>query len=357
MYVKDNKVMFSSVDMNFVKKFGIMEATEMVLDFKNTNPLPFIYDTYQLASLLCCNRKDLFSTVKNCDNMYLPIALKKKNGNIRQIFAPTSTLKRYQRLILADILEELPVSEYATAYRQGSRISHNALPHCNKKYLLKLDITSFFNSIDFEQVYSTVFNSKNFPKNIGVMLTRLCCRDGVLPQGAPTSPAISNLVMKFFDDTMGKWCKERGISYTRYCDDMTFSSDAPLYIAYTKAKAMLEAMGFELNEKKTHFSTNAGRQTVTGLVVNEKVSVSKEYKRKLRQDVYYAVRYGLEDAVRFAGKTDFLRDDRVLIESYYYHLAGRINFVLQIEPDNQYFKEALKRLEEKPEVLALPKNY
>ena len=90
--------------------------------------------------------------------------------------------------------------------------------------------------------------------------------------------------MRNFDNNIGKWCAARGIAYTRYCDDMTFSSDRPLFAVYQKAKSMLEAMGFELNERKTRFVTRANRQSVTGLTVNEKVSVSGDYKRGRRQE-------------------------------------------------------------------------
>lgn len=142
--------------------------------------------------------------------------------------------------------------------------------------MLKLDIADFFGSIRFDQVYSAAFNTRYFPRQIGVMLATLCCRKDALPQGAPTSPALSNVVMRHFDQSIGRWCERRGISYTRYCDDMTFSSDKPLFVVYQKAKTILEEMGFELNEKKTRFVTNANRQSVTGLTVNEKVAVSGE---------------------------------------------------------------------------------
>ena len=118
-----------------------------------------------------------------------------------------------------------------------------------------------------------------------------------LPQGAPTSPALSNLVMRNFDTNMARWCQRRAIVYTQYCDDLTFSADRPLFAVYSKAKNMLAEMGFDLNEAKTHFITNAGRQSVTGLTVNEKVSVPAGYKRSLRQEVYYALRFGLADGI------------------------------------------------------------
>ena len=151
--------------------------------------------------------------------------------------------------------------------------------------------------------------------------------------------------MKNFDDIIGNWCKERNIAYTRYCDDLTFSADAPLYNVYIKVKNMLEKRGFEINQSKTKFVTNASSQRVTGLTVNEKVSIPSDYKRSLRQEVYYVLKFGLPDAILKGKRHDFINNDKLRITSYYNHLKGRINYVLQIEPQNKWFSEALKRLD------------
>ncbi len=346
MIIRRDSVEFSDADKHFTEKFGIERATDMVLDFACTNRHPFIYDTYQLSAFLGLGRKTLFDMSKNTGKYYHELVLAKKNGGVRVINAPASSLKRVQRKILDGILSHFPVSEYATAYRANGNLVKNASVHCGKKYLLKLDISDFFGSIQFYMVQSTVFNTYFFPKQIGYMLTSLCCVDGVLPQGAPTSPCLSNLVLRHFDRVMGAWCKKSGIDYTRYCDDITFSGNEPLYKAYVKAKAMLEDMGLYLNEKKTRFITNASRQIVTGLTVNEKVSVSADYKRKLRQDVYYALKFGLENSVIYSGKSEFIEDNHVNAEKYYCHLVGRISYVLQIEPDNEYFFRVLQKLQE-----------
>ena len=345
MIIDGTKVIFQSEDFNFVKKFGLLEAADMVLNYRTLNGLPFIYDSYQLAAFLGLRYEKMFRLVKSeFKGSYKQITIKKKNGGDRTIHAPDYTLLFVQQKINNEILVKLPVSKYATAYKKGARLTGNAEPHVGKRYLLKLDITDFFGSIRFEQVYSAAFNTKYFPKFVGVMLTKFCCLNGVLPQGAPTSPALSNLVMKNFDDSIGSWCEKRGISYTRYCDDMTFSSDNPLYAVYSKAKYMLQNMGFELNERKTHFITNASRQTVTGLTVNEKVTVSREYKRSLRQELHYVFKYGAIDAFRHIYREKYLYSRHLHTISYLYSLLGRTRFVLSVEPDNEYFKTALQKL-------------
>lgn len=351
MKTNGDTVSFEQCDMAFVKKFGIAEATDMVLNFKASNRLPFIYDTFQLAGFLGGGRKALFYYAKNADREYRPIVIKKKNGQPRKLYAPSSDLRLYQSKIRRHILAKLPVSAYATAYTKGSTLMNNVAPHVGKRYLLKLDITDFFGNIRFFQVYSAAFNTNYFPKQIGVMLTALCCREDVLPQGAPTSPALSNLVMRNFDNSIGKWCDNHGISYTRYCDDMTFSSDRPLFAVCQKVRSMLEETGFELNEKKTRFVTNAMRQSVTGLTVNEKVSVSSDYKRKLRQEVHYALKFGLSDSIKHANMIEFIDDNEPDEDRYLSHLIGKLNFVLHIEPDNQWFKNALEKVKKKFDVL------
>lgn len=344
MRIVKNKIIFEHSDKAFLQKVGAVNAAEMVLDYKTVNATPFIYDTDQLSRFFTLGKKDLFSLLRNVDAAYRPISLQKKNGKYRQIYAPNDCLKHCQKRILQEILTKLPVSEYATAYRKGATLLQNASPHVGKRYILKLDITDFFGSICFEQVYSAAFHTGYYPKQIGVLFTRLCCRKNTLPQGAPTSPALSNLVMRNFDNSIGKWCKKRGIAYTRYCDDMTFSADTPLFAVYQKAKGMLNEMGFSLNAQKTHFLTNAGRQSVTGLCVNEKVAVPRDYKRKLRQEVYYALKFGAAESVWHADRKAFMTGDVPNAEAYYNHLLGRVGFVLQIEPENAWFQAAFEQL-------------
>ena len=124
---------------------------------------------------------------------------------------------------------------------------------------------------------------------------------------------------------------------------MTFSADVPLGFVYHKVRTLLEDMGYSLNEQKTRFVSCAGRQSVTGLTVNEKVSVPRDYKRRLRQEVYYTLKFGAEGSLARAGRQDFAAEPR----RYEQHLLGQVQYVLQIEPDNRWFRQAAKRLREK----------
>ncbi len=349
MFYENGEIHFSNEDMFFLEKFGIKEATDMVLDFYSTNDTPFIYDTYQLASFCGLPRKLLFLMTKKIPDYYFESRIPKRDGSFRELLIPNTMLKCIQHKILSDILEKLKPSKYATAYKKKANIKSNATPHIGKKYLLKMDISDFFGSIRFDHVYSAVFNTRRFPKQIGVMLTELCCYKDYLPQGAPTSPAISNLVMKNFDNNIGAWCDKNGISYTRYCDDLTFSSDKPLSNVFVKVSKMLDEMGFELNQKKTCFVTNHSRLSVTGLTVNSKLSVAKDYKRKLRQELYFGFKYGFEGAVSRTKHPEFFdENNHFMHESYYNSLLGRVRYILSVEPQNSEFKEALRQLKQYP---------
>lgn len=356
MIVKGDNVTFEQCDMNFVTKHGFIHAAEMALEFKSKYNHPFICDTDQLAGFFGRPTGKVFHTVRNSDSMYNSVSIPKKSGGYRELNVPNSNLKFYQRKILHGILTYFPISKYATAYRNGATLAHNASPHIGHKYLLKLDITDFFGSITFAQVYSAAFNTKYFPKQIGTMLTTLCCNDDVLPQGAPTSPALSNIVLKNFDDTFGAWCEKTGFSYTRYCDDITVSGNEKLYPAFRKAKSKLESMGFEINKKKTHFITNANRQSVTGITVNEKLSISSDYKRKLRQEIYYVLKFGAENVIKRNNLTEYITDNTIDCERYEQHLLGKINYVLSIEKNNSWFADAKFNLQNERQYYAARKR-
>lgn len=344
MHIRGDNVVFFESDMNFVKKFGLIGATNMVLDYITVNKTPFIYDTYQLSDFFGIKSALLFRLVRNTDKYYYIGSIPKTDGTQRQLQSPFTVIKEIQTHILKYILNEIPVSEHATAYKKGAKLVDNASPHVNKKYILKMDITDFFSSINFTKVYSAVFNTSRYPKQIGAILTTLCCYREYLPQGAPTSPAISNIVMKRFDDYIGDWCKKRGVSYTRYCDDMTFSADKPLYHVYKKVSGVLAEMGFEVNKRKTHFISSSGRQTVTGLTVNSKVSVPKQSRKQLRQELYYVMKFGIRDALLHSGKDDFIIDGIPDLDRYRNYLVGKISYVLQTDPENEWFRNALKTI-------------
>lgn len=277
---------------------------------------------------------------KNYYRNYHRVVLKKpQSAKIRVLTVPNGFLKTVQRRILNRILHQLPVSSYATAYQKGKSLRDNALPHVNKEMVVKLDIAQFFDHINGDMVFG-VMQQLKFSECATVLLTHLCIYQDKLPQGAPTSPYLANLVMRHFDEKIGAWCSERSIQYTRYCDDMTFSGtrDAIMQshlISYVRKK--LYPLGFSLNEQKTAMISDAQQQRVTGVVVNDKAAIPRTLRRKLRQEVYYCCQYGVSESLRHRG-------DDTDPTAYLHRLLGRIAYAKQIDPTDQEMQNLFTRV-------------
>lgn len=276
----------------------------------------------------------LYSCSNAPEAHYYPLTIAKQNGGHRKLLVPDPLLKGIQQAILRNVLERQPVSPYAMAYHKGAAIRKNAIVHQGKPMVLKLDIADFFSSVLISDVLSACFSSGNFLPQTGMLLAGLCCYRGYLPQGAPTSPAISNLVMASFDAWLGDWCKEQQITYTRYSDDLIFSGDFDAGLVRRRVEGALQARGFLLNHKKTRLLRAGQQQLVTGVVVNEKLQVPRSYRRAVRQALYYCQRYGVRShlAHQLQLPEDIIEDGQV--KAYLHTLLGKINFILQIQPQD-----------------------
>lgn len=274
--------------------------------------------------------KILYSISNRVERNYKVYKIKKHNGNYRTIYSPNNQLKIIQKNVLKNILNHRSISKYAKAYHRGISLKDNASPHLNQNKILKLDIIDFFESIEYPAIYSSCFNEAYFPKTIGHLLTYLCTYESRLPQGAPTSSYISNLVMKDFDEELGKWCEEHNINYTRYSDDMTFSGDFNPSEVIQKVRKMLYKLNLKINNQKIHVISNSQQQNVTGIVVNNKIQVSSKYRNQIRQSIYYIKKYGLKEHLT---KLNYPNTPTKYINS----LKGKINYVLSIDHNNQEF--------------------
>lgn len=274
----------------------------------------------------------LYTVSNQIETHYHPVVISKKSGGRRKLLVPDALLRTIQRNLLHHVLEEFQISEFACAYKKGTSIVDNARPHVGAKLVLKLDIQDFFDQITWILVYQNAFPGTHFPPAIRKMLTEFCCVRDRLPQGAPTSPTVSNLVMRPFDVHMGEWCREREIRYTRYCDDLTFSGAFAPEEVIRKVRGFLQVYGFELNRKKTRVLSRGNAQSVTGIVVNEKAQVSRAYRRKLRQEVYLFDRYGIKTA---EGPKNDERERR--------RLLGKMRYVLSVNPEDVWFGNMYKK--------------
>ena len=296
----------------------------------------------ELSSLerdLGIGAKTLYAVSNNISKHYHKVKLPKKGGGYRNLSVPDEVLKSIQRQISEVLLIHMPVSRYAKAYRFGSSTLRNAKHHVGKQVVLKLDILHFFDSIRYSAVKDKAFPEAIYAEPLRILLTMLCYHKDALPQGAPSSPAITNTILYEFDELVGHWCRERNVAYTRYCDDMTFSGDFDPAEVVRFVRLELRKMGFLLNEQKTRIQRPGQQQTVTGIVVNEKLSIPTDYRRKLRQELYYCRKFGIQEHLQKIGL-------EIPEDTYRMQLLGKVNYVLQVQPDDRDMLEARKRLQQ-----------
>lgn len=251
------------------------------------------------------------------DQRYESFDIPKKRGGYRKISAPNSKLKLVQQR-LANILQNC-VEELNKSKRINDHISHgfkrkrsiltNAKKHRNRRYVFNIDLNDFFGSINFGRVRGFFIKDTNFKlePNIATILAQICCHDHSLPQGAPTSPVISNLIGHILDIHLVKLASTNGCSYTRYADDITFSTNKrnfPENIAKQEninihdwapghdLDQLIKISGFTVNPTKTRMQYCDSRQEVTGLIVNKKINVRSDYRHTVRAMVHHLFTHG-----------------------------------------------------------------
>ena len=276
--------------------------------------------------------KTLYAVSNSLSRHYRMVSIPKKTGGARNLMVPDTALKTIQRRISDVLLAHMPVSSYATAYRFGTCTLRNAAVHVGKPVVLKLDIYHFFDSIPYSLVKEKAFPAHIYAEQIRTLLTMLCYHKDVLPQGAPSSPAIVNIILADFDERIGRWCTQRGIAYTRYCDDLTFSGDFDPKEVIKFVVAQLKSLGLLLNTNKTRVQRQGQQQLVTGVIVNEKPGVPAIYRRQLRQEMHYCQKFGVGEHLKFLGQG-------ISEEAYLRQLLGKVNYVLHIVPDCEEFQQ------------------
>ena len=268
----------------------VISSNKMQLKLLGLPPI----DTLEDFSLHTHLSKGLiYRLSKFSDKNYLTYELPKKTGGSRIIAQPSAELKAVQSWILRHILDKLVVSPACKGFEQNTSILDNAKPHVGALALMCLDLEDFFPSIKINQVWS-VFHVLGYNKRIAAVLASLCTYKGSLPQGSPASPKLSNLVSLRLDARLLGYVGIRGIIYTRYADDLSFSSLSypQLAKAYSFIRRIIESEGFSLNNNKTRFSGAARQHKITGLIVNDKqAGIGRVWLRKIRSEINYICRH------------------------------------------------------------------
>ncbi|MDR2970614.1 MAG: reverse transcriptase family protein, partial [Bacteroidales bacterium] len=217
----------------------------------------------------------------------------------------------------------------------------NAEVHTGKKHVLNIDLKDFFPSISARRI-KALFSSPyfNYNEQIATALTLLTTYQAKLPTGAPTSPVLSNFVCLELDADLRSFCQENQLQFTRYADDLTFSSNTLIpQDTIQNIKQIIQKHGFEINEKKLRLQSSFRKQTVTGLTVNEKVNVDRKLLKKIRAMLHDLTTNGIEAATRrhFNLKEAATTKQRGI---FIYRLEGYINFVGQVRGkyDTVYLK-------------------
>ena len=278
-----------------------------------------------------------YSNYNSPQNAYKEKEIKKKNGGTRIIYAPNKQLKLIQKRI-AEILNELYTPKFIThGYTKGRSIVSNATAHKNKTCVLNIDLKDFFDTIHIGRVIG-LFKSKPFCFNTDIAnkLAYLVCYKRRLPQGAPTSPIISNFICRRLDNDLIKLTSKYKTVCTRYCDDITISTDfnslPPSILTYqdnhyfigAELESVIRGNDFLLNYDKLRCQLKRNRQTVTGLVVNKKVNIQKSKYRHFRAIMHSVEKNGLKET---AERNEFFnKDGEGDIETFKRYLRGTIEY-------------------------------
>lgn len=244
---------------------------------------------------------------------YRTFEIPKASGKQRVIRAPRTMMKMVQYFLLDYVLKSLPVHQAATAYSTGCSNRKNAELHLRQTYIANIDVSDFFPSLSTAVVARQLIGA-GLKHNTAVAIARLCSYKGGLPQGAPTSAALSNIVLFNFDQLMSEYASRRGVRYTRYADDISFSGPDPniLKDAVCAAKKQLANIGLSINESKTRVFGPSSRKVVTGVVVNEWPQPSRMQRRNLRATLHQAALH----PERFADKYRVLQGKAAYMLSF-----------------------------------------
>lgn len=347
----------STENIEYVRlAFNKMKSKEEFVELLNYvneiiwNKKAFRYDLSQINRL---------SILKLRSSYYKQFELRKKAGGMRVIHAPIRTLKNVQKAINLIFQAICNIHPSASGFLPGKSIADNAHFHVGKNYVLNIDLKDFFPAITqfkvFRELHRPPFNlSKETGKvHLASLIANLCCHNidvkrfvneqwvtinkSVLPQGAPTSPVLSNIICYNLDLNLNELATKMGLVYSRYADDITFSS---YHNVYESDGSFLHGLyqiilkeGFQVNESKFRLQKKAYKQTVTGLVVNEKVNVPSRYVKKIRMWLYWWEHYGYEKATEYF-TSSYLKDKNNANEKLpkiYTVIDGKLNYLKMVK--------------------------
>ncbi|MCH5050924.1 TIR domain-containing protein [Pectobacterium aquaticum] len=301
-----------------------------------------------IANLLEIPAGQLLYILYHKKDNYRTFEIKKKSGKNRIINAPIGGLSIIQERLKPIIEYFYRPKKSAHGFIKGKSIITNASMHTKKKFVVNIDLENYFESITFARVYG-IFKSKpfNFSHPAATVLAQLCTHNGKLPQGACTSPVLANLASTSLDKQLTQLAGRKNISYSRYADDITFSfnqakvidiieknEDGSYEISET-INNIISKNGFKINHEKFRVQTRNTRQSVTGLVVNDKVNIDRKYIRITRSMIHRWKDDKVKYALLFATEKGYqTKDNNQAIEIFRNHIYGRLSFINMVRGEN-----------------------
>ena len=326
----------------------------------------------ELASYLGYQYKDLIYNlfVLPPDKRYKQFQIPKRNGGLRDIVAPSSGIKSIQRKLATILLDMYKRKFCVHGYVKDRNIITNANVHKNKRIVINLDLENFFPSINFGRVRGLFLNPPfSCREEIATVLAQICCFEGHLPQGAPTSPIISNYVCRRLDNELLKFARRYRLDYSRYADDITFSTNlrgVPTGVGVISDKklvlsenliSIIRSNGFDINYEKVRYAFSTSRQEVTGLIVNRGVNVHRTYVKRIRAMIHAWEKYGLTAAANehFAIYNYKHRTPESPELTFKLELQGMMGFLAQVKGENnQVYAKLFNKIELLDKNISLP---
>lgn len=321
LYLRNLSEALSDVTLNTEERDLCLNYASRLL----SNNLPVIFDLKHLSLLLGLTAENLSKYLYlPSEKIYKSYDIPKKNFGYRSLQIPCLQLKYIQRWILDNILYNIPLSEHSTGFNRRCSILKNARMHLGSQCVINMDLEGFFPSIKYKTIFR-IFYQYGYSKKVSYILARLCTIDSALPQGSPASPYLANLACLQLDKRIHSLCQKFKANYSRYADDITISGRSNITKLLPTIESIILNEHFKINKNKTRIAFTHQHQEVTGLTINNnKITVSKKFKKDLKQTIYYCLKYGPYD------HQAHINDEHAFFKE---HLYGKIYFLKSIEPD------------------------
>jgi RNA-directed DNA polymerase len=251
--------------------------------------LPVIQTLDDFSLITHISKYTIYQLSEKSDFYYCTYSILKKSGKPRIICQPSRKLKGFQSWILVNILDKTKVSNSCKGFEKKSSTLDNALPHKGANTILTLDLKDFFPNITSKQVFN-IFKTLGYNDLISTIFTNICTYKGFLPQGSPCSPKLANLCAWKLDLRIQGYVGKRGINYTRYADDLSFSGLNPANVVriIPMISKIIESENFIINHSKTRIASSARAKIVTGLVISdENIGIGQKKYKNVRSKIHH----------------------------------------------------------------------